>query len=103
MALGLAAIAALVAATYRPFGGHEVTAQARISDPKKSGFDTGLNALQLAPEEFARFKTDERLAQYLATRNGVAKEVRDVWCAEFVKGLNAAREMEAGLTPKSGR
>jgi hypothetical protein len=30
------------------------------------------------------------------------KEVRDVWCAEFVRGLNAARETEARLARKEG-
>lgn len=88
VALGAAVIGFLIVATYRPFGGTDPIADIKLPDPKASGYETGLECgSRLAMEDAQRFKTPERIAQYIAIRSGLAKEQRETWCAEFVKGF----------------
>lgn len=94
VAVGLAVCGFLVAATYKPFGGSEGPAVVQIPDPMQSGYETGIHAAGLAPDEVARFKTDEHLARYIAVREGVPKEMRDVWCKAFVHGLAQGRRIK---------
>lgn len=93
IALALTGFGFLVAATYKPFGGREGL-ELEIPDPMQSGYETGIHAAGLAPDKVARFKKDDQLARYIAIRKGVPKEIRDVWCAAFVRGLAVGRQIQ---------
>lgn len=88
--LGLAALAFIAAAGLRnTFGTGIPSLELQKEGAEEAGYISGRNFASFAKHKAEKFATIEELARY-AARTKVRVEVRDIWCAAFVRGFNDA-------------